>query len=151
MQETLQLSTLDKAYSATSCMVARLTVKSMDGSSDVTLNRVHARPIIPIHKENIATVYDCNRWSHLQGLPIRSPTSVDSTSLLIGMDCPDALIPFETAAGMTGEPYDIRTRLGWSLSGPINDGEGTRHSSHFIVNHEVSPHMKRGNWRPIQY
>ena len=64
---------------------------------------------------------------------------MDSTGLLIGMDCPDALILLETAAGMAAEPYGIRTRLGWSLSGPISDGEGAQHSSHFILNHGASP------------
>ncbi|XP_042240041.1 uncharacterized protein LOC121878115 [Homarus americanus] len=39
--------------------------------------------------------------------------------LLIGQDCPDAQIPLECRTGPDKAPFAIRTRLGWTINGPL--------------------------------
>ncbi|XP_042206955.1 uncharacterized protein LOC121855857 [Homarus americanus] len=41
------------------------------------------------------------------------------SELLIGQDCPDALTPLECRTGPDGAPFAIRTRLGWTINGPL--------------------------------
>ena len=43
--------------------------------------------------------------------------------LLIGQDYPDALVPLATMPGAKGEPYAIKTRLGWTVNGPVTASE----------------------------
>ena len=38
---------------------------------------------------------------------------------MIGQDIPEALWPLELRKGKEGQPYATRTRLGWSLNGPV--------------------------------
>ena len=111
----------------------------MDGSDSVMMNKTRSMPTLPILRENIATVSDCSRYAHLRDLPIFTPPNVDGAGLLIGLDCPEALEPLELASGVRGQPYGVRTRLGWSLSGPINETGGTHETStNFIVTRGVS-------------
>ena len=105
----------------------------MDGSGDVQISQVLFRPHLPIRKDNLATVEDCRRWDHLRKLPIQSLKDVSSADLLIGLDCPDVLIALETVRGGTGEPYGVRTLLGWSLSGPVSYGDGGRQQNFCVV------------------
>ena len=39
--------------------------------------------------------------------------------LLMGQDYPDALVPLTTMPGRKGEPYAVKTRLGWTVNGPV--------------------------------
>ena len=137
--DTLHLHTINKSNDTAICRVAQLKVTSMDGSDSVMMNKTRSMPTLPILRENIATVSDCSRWAHLRDLPIFAPPNVDGAGLLIGLDCPEALEPLELASGVRGQPYGVRTRLGWSLSGPINETGGTHEtSSNFIVTRGVS-------------
>jgi len=48
-----------------------------------------------------------------------SDVGLSQVSLLIGQDVPEALIPLEVSRGNAGDPYAVRTLLGWCLNGPI--------------------------------
>ena len=58
------------------------------------------------------------RWSHLKGLPLHHAPA-DEVMLPIGQDYPDALVPLATVPGEKGEPYAVKTRLGWTVNGPV--------------------------------
>ena len=62
------------------------------------------------------------RWSHLKELPLHH-APVDEVMLLIGQDYPDALVPLATVPGGKGEPYAVKTHLGWTVNGPVNASE----------------------------
>jgi hypothetical protein len=55
--------------------------------------------------------------------------------LLIGTDSPDAHVPLEVRAGDSGQPYAVRTRLGWAVRGPINDFTGRDTDTAVNVHH----------------
>ncbi len=61
------------------------------------------------------------RWKyrHLRGLPIRTLTEVQAL-LLIGSDQPHLITPTEPVRwGGPGAPVAVRTRLGWTVQGPV--------------------------------
>ncbi|XP_071837463.1 uncharacterized protein [Apostichopus japonicus] len=63
--------------------------------------------------------------------------------LLIGQDVPEALVPIEVRKGKTGDPYAIRTQLGWAVSGPLGKPGGNP-VCHFVCsNAELDTQLKK--------
>ncbi|KAI7805170.1 hypothetical protein IRJ41_000825 [Triplophysa rosa] len=59
------------------------------------------------------------KYQHLRGLPLRNLEAV-SPVLLIGSDFPHLITPVEPVRlGPPGGPAAIKTRLGWTLQGPV--------------------------------
>ncbi len=71
-----------------------------------------------------------SKWPHLKEIDIPEASSCD-VSLLIGSDCLDIILPIETRCGPRGTPVGIRTKLGWTITGPlpgyIRNSEGIFH------------------------
>ncbi len=59
-----------------------------------------------------------SKWPHLKEIDIPEASSCD-VSLLIGSDCLDIILPTETRCGPRGTPVGIRTKLGWTITGPL--------------------------------
>ena len=117
--ETMSLTTLDKKHNRTPTRVVSLDVTDPDGEGRLHLGQVYARDSLPIDPQNRVTMSEAARWSHLKGLPLH-PAPADEVMLLIGQDYPDALIPLATVPGEKGEPYAVKTRLGWTVNGPVS-------------------------------
>ncbi|XP_042232302.1 uncharacterized protein LOC121873053 [Homarus americanus] len=85
----------------------------------ISLPKVLVLDRLPPSLENsTATALDIDAWGHLRGLaPL--PPNRRVAELLIGQDCPDALTPLECRTGPDGAPFAIRTRLGWTINGPL--------------------------------
>ena len=133
---TLKLSTMSKQNGTSQCRVASLKIAAMDGSTEMTINQVHSVPKLPISTDNIATVEQTSRWDHLADLPLHHPKDVQDTELLIGANCPEALITTDVATGAPGEPYGVQTSLGWAVAGPVaDDGIDQSHTTNCIVTH----------------
>ena len=69
---------------------------------------------------------DVTQWEHLRDLdvPRKDGTHV---CLLIGQDVPGALMPLEVKkGGVVGEPYAVRTALGWIVNGVLSDEASCR-------------------------
>ena len=120
--ETISLTTLDKKRNRMPTRVISLDVTDPDGEERLHLGQVYTRDSLPIDPRNRVTMSDAARWSHLKGLPLHH-APIDEVMLLIGQDYPDALIPLATVSGGKGEPYAVRTRLGWTVNGPVNASE----------------------------
>ena len=117
--EELRLTTLEKAGSPSTVRVASLHVSDLEGTCLLDLPNVYARPDLHLSKDNLVTEEEVKHWAHLRGLPLHHAEAQEVT-LLIGQDVPDALLPVDTVRGGRGEPYAVRTRLGWTVSGPVS-------------------------------
>ena len=58
------------------------------------MSSIYSRESLPIDPDNLVM----DRWNHLKGLPI-THAHAEEVMLLIGQDCPDALLPFTTVQG----------------------------------------------------
>ena len=117
-RENLRLTTLGRT-STEACRVTTLTVTPAGGGGALQLRNVHAMGSLPIKKSSVAAPRDVSKWRHLQDLPISKPRESDTAMLLVGMDAPEALMPLQVRPGQPGEPYGVRTSLGWTVAGPI--------------------------------
>ena len=134
-QETMSLTTLERADSTFVTRVAsNLEVSDMTGSNYVKLPAVYARNSLPINPENLATPGDLSGWPHLAGVKLPLAESKE-VKLLIGQDCPEALMPLDIIRGGRHEPWASRTRLGWSLNGPRSKVKAATRkvTSHFLT------------------
>ena len=115
--ETVAVSTLLGAIDYTS-RTADLQVSDMCGQEGLSLSNVHARAELPGLMWHKGKEVDVNRWPHLRGLSFPQARA-DQVGLVIGQDNSDALAPLSSIFGRRSEPYAVRTRLGWSLHGPL--------------------------------
>ena len=120
----LTLSTLS-GTSKQSTKVVDFKVTSSDHSSCIQLRNVFVVDHIPVRMAPM-----CSRsYAHLADLPIRNGNAID---ILLGQDNSEALLPLEVRKGREGEPFAVRTILGWSLNGPSR--AHTSPNSKVIVN-----------------
>ena len=73
----------------------------------------------------------------------QNPPPLDcEVGLLIGYNCPQALLPREILSGEESHPYAQRTDLGWSIVGrshPASDFVYAIGTSHRIILRQVTP------------
>ena len=82
------------------------------------LSNVYAVDNIPGMGNSVAIRRDTEKWDHLSDLPI--PTKVcEEVKLVIGLDNPHLLKPYEVRLGKDREPYAVRYALGWAIHGPV--------------------------------
>ena len=70
---------------------------------------------IPVRKSDVWLDGYSKKWPHLRDIVIRR---IGEVGLLLGADAIEALKPLEVrSAPISGGPYGIRTKLGWSVRG----------------------------------
>ena len=82
---------------------------------------------------------DLSSYSHLSDLPVMIPDT-DAAGILIGQDNSDALLPLDVRRGAKGEPFAVKTMLGWSINGPARGHAGAK-SSLFVCSSFSAPHV----------
>ena len=127
--KTYVLSTLSQSDEMKSAEVVNLHVNSCDQSNMIKLSQVYVVDKIP----SSVPALSVDQYSHLSDLPLALAN--DEVQILIGQDNADALLPLEVRRGRPGEPFAVRTPLGWSLNGPVTT---TRQIKQRVVNHFVS-------------
>ncbi|CAB4017996.1 Hypothetical predicted protein [Paramuricea clavata] len=70
------------------------------------------------------------KFPYLQDVDVIVDT--ESVDLLVGQDYPILLRQLETRYGKPDEPYAVRTVLGWSICGPVDERVGEDPSTHLI-------------------
>ncbi|XP_054653604.1 uncharacterized protein LOC129193043 isoform X1 [Dunckerocampus dactyliophorus] len=130
----LKLSTMtamDTVISSKS--VCGLQVRGLNSEDHIQLQQAYSRNFIPVDKSYIPTKETAISWPHLRHLADKLPLLQDcDVGLLIGYDCPSALVPFEVIIGGKNEPFAQRGTLGWSIIGSSNP-HLDRQGSHSFV------------------
>ena len=119
-----------------------LDVTDPDGEGRLHLGQVYARDSLPIDPRNRVKMSEAARWAHLKGLPLHHAPA-DEVMLLIGQDYLDALVPLATVPREKGEPYAVKTRLGWKVNGPVNASETRREQQAFFTQGERYERLDR--------
>lgn len=109
-----------------------LTVEALDGSDKLEIKRLWTVDKLNASSHSIPTDQDIRRWPHLRdiNLPSMDETKIE---LIIGCNAPEAFWVLEERRGNRGDPYAIRSPLGWTLMGPMDrvDYKECRHSVNF--------------------
>lgn len=121
------LDTMSDVNQVKTTEVVKLKIMSKDGSEMLQMPYVLVVDQIPVK----GSCVDVKSYAHLKDVPLTPSYEVD---ILIGQDCSEALLPLEVKRGSRGEPFAVRTLLGWSINGPSTYGTpvNQRIVSHFI-------------------
>lgn len=152
----LKLSTMASRNTMLPCQrLNGLQVRGFYSPKKIPLPVAYSRDFIPANRAHIPTPKTARAWSHLEHIAERiAPEQVCDIGLLIGYNCPQALLPREVVSGEDGQPFAQRTDLGWSIVGYSkscsveNDSIGV---SNRIIVKEVTPSLKHGLANEVKY
>ncbi len=95
-----------------------LRVRGFSSDSFIDLPPAYTRDFIPLERAHIPTCKTARKLKHLAAIAHKMPSLMDcGVGLLIGYDCPRALVPQKVITGGDCEPYAVKTDLGWSIVG----------------------------------
>ena len=117
--QSLTLSTLN-GISELSTTTVSLEIADTERQTTIEMPMVLTKERLPIDIKCLANADDIGHWTHLTEIPLPRLSDSSEIRLLIGQDCPEALLPLEIRRGSFGAPYATRTVLGWTVNGPIN-------------------------------
>lgn len=127
------LTTQEKRDSARKGLEVELKIEALDGSDTLDIQKVWTVNRLNVSQQSIATAEDIKKWPHLNDVELGS-TENKEVRILIGSNVPEAFWVLEERRGKRGEPYAIRSPLGWTLIGPtlpIEDEE-SQYNVNFI-------------------
>ncbi|KAL7828584.1 hypothetical protein SRHO_G00322180 [Serrasalmus rhombeus] len=119
----------------TTYRVLDLEVGDRDGKNFIQLPCVYTQDVIPVSKENVISSKDLEKWPYLRNVDIKE---IDAdVELLIGVNTPKAMEPWEIINSIGNGPYAVRTMLGWIVNGPLGSmGDVTNH--HVVTTNRIS-------------
>ena len=128
------LQTLDSNKLVKSEVVTDLEVVDIDGRYEaIKVKKLYVHNI-PVHREDVPRREDVYQWEHLRNLTL--PEIDSEVELLLGCDVPAALEPWDVINSENDGPYAVRTRLGWTINGPLFAANTDTSDTHSVkVNH----------------
>ena len=114
------LRTMNEEKPVRTCVVSGLEVNSLSGDEFINLPDAFTQRTIPVGKENIPQQKDLERWTYLK--EIKLPQIEADIYLLIGANVPKAMELWEMVSSVGKGPYAVRTKLGWTVNGPLREG-----------------------------
>ena len=130
-QKTFYLTTQERQDSPRVGYEFSLTVEPLDGTDKVDVTRLWTVDKLNASSCSIPSEQDARQWPP-------SPSEKE-VQLIIGTKVPDAFWVLEERRGNRGEPYAIRTPLGWTLMGPMDrsNGEDCHLNVNFVCSSEA--------------
>lgn len=130
-QREFTLTTVNQSTEKRHGLELKLQVGALRCNDTIELDRVWSVERLPISIKSLPERREVSMWNHLKDIYLPR-ISEGQVELLIGSDTPDAFWVQEERRGSSGEPYAIRSVLGWSILGPI--GKVSDCSAHVNVN-----------------
>ena len=103
----------------TNIILNDLQLGDIEGNSFIDLPSVYEKEKIPVTLEDVPTQKDLEPWNHLRHirLPKLRGIQIPRVTIMVGVNVPAASTPLKTITGNLGDPYAIRTPLGWLIYG----------------------------------
>ncbi|XP_064619558.1 uncharacterized protein LOC135482999 [Lineus longissimus] len=132
-----------------------MAISTMAGESSLIVNRVSLEVEAvrsPSKKVGIQGVVvptldistarpNVSKWPHLEDIEMPE-VDIEDVTMLIGANVPEVQVHLESRLGKAGEPFAVRTLLGWSVFGPISPaGSDSKQkvNAHFMKYGETRP------------
>ncbi|KAI5085315.1 hypothetical protein C0J45_23790, partial [Silurus meridionalis] len=115
----LKISTItSKTKVVSSQKLNGLQVRGIRSEVRIKLPTTYTRDYIPANKSHIPTCETAKNWPHLEHLADQMSPKLDcEVGLLVGYNCPQALLPRDVICGKEDQPFAQRSVLGWSIVG----------------------------------
>lgn len=121
------LRTLGQEKTIASHIVSGLEVSGLDNDDFIDLPDVVTQRCMPVSQHNIPRQDDVDQWPYLNCVKLHQ---IDSDiDLLIGTNASKVIEPWELINSQEDGPYDVRTKVGWVLNGPLRAGNDSRSKS----------------------
>jgi len=102
-------------------LIKDLVVTDLDGRNPIELPQAYTRDEIPVGHDQIPTPEIVSRLDHLKEIVNEIPAYDHDLDigLLIGSNCPAALVPHSVVPNKGDGPFALRLNHGWTVSGPL--------------------------------
>ncbi|XP_040928808.1 uncharacterized protein LOC114866078 isoform X1 [Betta splendens] len=136
-QVRLKLSTMSSKGTIVVCKrLNGLQIRGLDSSKKVTVPTAYTREFIPANRTHIPTPETAQAWPHLEHIAAHMAPQKDcAIGLLIGYNCPQALLPREVVCGEENQPFAQKTDLGWSIVSYVAPFE--HHGDDIGISHRI--------------
>ena len=113
---------------------------------------IYVKDELPVDEDDIPKQEDINRWRHLETLKLpnlnrcKGSVIIPRVTMMIGSNIPAATQPLETKTGRLGEPYAIKSPLGWIVYGlnkEVKEGAVHVHFSKIRQAVKIEPHTQQ--------
>ena len=121
-ETSIVLSTMTSDNTLISCQrVTGLSVRAYNNSNKLALPALYSRDHIPAGTDCIPSFDIADRWPYLRSVVSQlMPKSNCGIGLLIGYNCPQALVPREVVPPVDNGPFAQKTDLGWGIIGLLD-------------------------------
>ena len=143
---TFSLSTLNRVSEKQHRKKVQLDVAPINGGDVLTLVAL-TLDCLEVTKNPSIDAIDLQRWNHLCDLHVPILPDEDIL-LLVGVNVSHAFWTLEERRGYVGEPFAVRTLLGWSLMGSVLASAGKTLAVHHVTTaDEVLEHNVKRLWQ----
>ncbi len=113
-----------------------LQVSDLEGSTFIDLPDVYLQESMPVTVKDAPKQEDLDRWKHLRDIRLPELNRsrhhiIPEVTIMLGSNVPATSQPLEVKSGDIGEPYAIRSILGWMVYGIISADVERAISVHF--------------------
>lgn len=115
------LSTMDQQSIVPAHVMSGIEVSALDSDDFLPLPTVFTQKEMPVTTNSIQKQSYIAQWEYL--IKVKHPSINANVELLIGMNAPKLLEPWEVINSQNEGPYVMRTLLGWIINGPQRSGE----------------------------
>lgn len=122
---SLSLNTMYRKIEIPEQKIEGLVVQKFDQTASIDLPKTLSRDFHTFKKNQTPSPEIAAKWPQLERIKQEIPpmeTDVE-VGILIGCNSPKALKLQEVILGNNGDPYAVRTLLGWGIIGPVSPGE----------------------------
>ena len=115
---TLTLTTMGECRRENCFVISDLELSDLNGENTINLPPIYTQPNLPVSKRDIVTNEDIQQWPHLNNIHV---DEIDSDiGLLIGVNVPKAMEPWEVITSVNKGPFAVKTLFGWVINGPLD-------------------------------
>ena len=115
---TVILKTMGQNRPVKSYELTGLEVGNLEGGAYLNLSKVYTQSKIPVSKDNIPTSKDLRKLPYLSSIQLKEINA--DIELLIGVNVPKAMEPWDIINSQENGPYAVKTMFGWVVNGPLN-------------------------------
>ncbi len=126
--------------------LSSLEVAGLNEEDFWELPDAYTQETMPVHNGNIPKQKDLQGWPYLKHVNL--PDIDSDFELLIGINAPRVMEPIQVIRSVDNGPYAIKTRLGWTVNGPLR-GDGGNSSSKYpdVTINRISVSNLRELWQ----
>jgi len=100
-------------------MLTGLEISDLYGNNVLSLPPIFSQESLPVTGNDIVATSDIYKWPHLREIPLQRIDD-DHIGLLIGINVPKAMEPWNVVPSVNNGPFAVETLLGWVINGPLD-------------------------------